>query len=1442
MNNSSQDTISTEGLKGFVSRISRYFLDFLETDFKVQRAPRRRILLKTDSGFRAGVPLRKYDTLLRDIWQLLGKPVGEKTSMRIPRGRYKAQISQVMRDLLRKSVDGIEPGAFTKVRLATLAAINDKKANAARDPEIYIEDIKAVFADAVNLSIVAPLLATLEGHFENKAYSAMESIFLAQTDILLTLTTSVLEQLPTAINTYLAGGSLEEAEEVLDDQFDEKETKKRLKDYFEDLAAADAYQELRDVTNFARMGGQDLQLYLYVCDLKYGYNAYPFFYIPASLSFDDKNGDLLLTLDPHLYAHKSAVDFIQQELRGAANLALSPIDNRILYLDEQSRFLDEMETILVRMFTQFDLTGDFDIHTPAIEVKRSAALDLTKSAYIAAFDRADESVVNDYEGLLTALKEDEQEVMTLFHDMIRAILMQNPIDIREEVEKNWDDEKPFGRLVARSPIPLNEEQRQVLNAKNDPRCRFITLQGPPGTGKSHTITAIAFDCIQRQQSCLVLSDKVEALDVVEDKLSDVLSAARGGDDDFPNPILRIGRVGGTFTRLTSASALEKISSHYAAVRSNAGAIRKDVEDTEKALKTGIEKTIESFASASLKDIEELVTLEDSLAAHASGYVEKLREASTQYNQKELKEALDVWDANPGCLESLGENTSTMTLEEARFLTLSYRMASRKRDYWEYRDILNLFDGLYAAHLTDLRNLIYNYGAARLPIVGYLFSGAKIRALNEQAVEKLGCKNPTDLHKNIVKLRLAEKLVEEMYATTNHDRAFDKVCENAYRLLASDRPLPGKEVEALGMMLNRLRLAMSGDAILLPTLKTGTRKLPDLRSLLHLAERSVRYMYLYYQVHNVIGKPPEFDFQETKSKLELACTTLMTHELDRRFIKFMREHKGDAKDIGGLIRAKKQFPVDKFPLIKEAFPVIIAGIREFAEYVPLKKECFDVVVIDEASQVSVAQALPAILRAKTVIVLGDRKQFSNVKSMQASIAHNNNYLTDIEGYFKKNVQNANAKIQRLKVFDVKKSILEFFELCNNYNAMLRKHFRGYQELISFSSDTFYDGQLQAIKVRSKPIEDVLRFTQVTPVAEEYRNTNKAEADYILEQLRTLIAQDNPPTVGIITPLREQQKYLTNLIMRDPDAAQFEEMLRLKIMTFDTCQGEERDLIFYSMVATPENDVLNFVFPVSLEAATDKVDEQLKMQRLNVGFSRARECMHFVLSKPVSEYTGSVVRVLSHYQKVLADKSAPEQKDTDQASPMEGKVLDWIKKTPFYRKNRARIELRAQFQVGEYLRQLNPNYHHPNWRVDFLLLYRNNSRDTKIIVEYDGFAEHFTDHHKVHEGNYESFYKPQDIERQLVIESYGYKFLRLNRFNLGGDPIETISVRLTALAGGQETGRSESLEKVLREVENVENGDSKVCPRCNKVKPLESFFDKRLKKGKGGIGYICRSCKR
>ena len=62
-----------------------------------------------------------------------------------------------------------------------------------------------------------------------------------------------------------------------------------------------------------------------------------------------------------------------------------------------------------------------------------------------------------------------------------------------------------------------------------------------------------------------------------------------------------------------------------------------------------------------------------------------------------------------------------------------------------------------------------------------------------------------------------------------------------------------------------------------------------------------------------------------------------------------------------------------------------------------------VIIDEASQVSIAQAFPAILRAK-ILVMGDKKQFSNIKSNQAKNETNNEYLAGLKTSFNTNIGN------------------------------------------------------------------------------------------------------------------------------------------------------------------------------------------------------------------------------------------------------------------------------------------------------------------------------------------------------------------------------------------------------------------------------------------------------
>jgi len=81
------------GMRGLAQRVCRYFLDFLETDFKRQQAPRRRILGRTDSGQPTSINLRKYPNLYEDLWKAVGKPLQEAARFSITRKAYIAQLS-----------------------------------------------------------------------------------------------------------------------------------------------------------------------------------------------------------------------------------------------------------------------------------------------------------------------------------------------------------------------------------------------------------------------------------------------------------------------------------------------------------------------------------------------------------------------------------------------------------------------------------------------------------------------------------------------------------------------------------------------------------------------------------------------------------------------------------------------------------------------------------------------------------------------------------------------------------------------------------------------------------------------------------------------------------------------------------------------------------------------------------------------------------------------------------------------------------------------------------------------------------------------------------------------------------------------------------------------------------------------------------------------------
>ena len=173
-------------------------------------------------------------------------------------------------------------------------------------------------------------------------------------------------------------------------------------------------------------------------------------------------------------------------------------------------------------------------------------------------------------------------------------------------------------------------------------------------------------------------------------------------------------------------------------------------------------------------------------------------------------------------------------------------------------------------------------------------------------------------------------------------------------------------------------------------------------------------------------------------------------------------------------------------------------------------------------------------------------------------------------------------RRIDLFNIRSSVLDFVEPISNFAIQLKKHFRSYPEMISFSSKYFYGDSLQVMKIRGKPDRRCHRIHMIDHDGLiDQRNVNALEARLIVEKIAECLDRDPPPTVGVITPHTEQQAFHAKLVGDHPRSEEFYDKLRLKIMTFDTCQGEEREIIFYSLVATEEKDRLAYVFPSKLD---------------------------------------------------------------------------------------------------------------------------------------------------------------------------------------------------------------------------------------------------------------------
>lgn len=173
------------------------------------------------------------------------------------------------------------------------------------------------------------------------------------------------------------------------------------------------------------------------------------------------------------------------------------------------------------------------------------------------------------------------------------------------------------------------------------------------------------------------------------------------------------------------------------------------------------------------------------------------------------------------------------------------------------------------------------------------------------------------------------------------------------------------------------------------------------------------------------------------------------------------------------------------------------------------------------------------------------------------------------------------------------------------SLLKVQYRMNEEIMRFSSDWFYGGNLQAapeVKYRGILDYDTPMVWVNTEgldcneefVGESFGRINKAEARLTMEQLQTYITRIGKHRIleeridfGVISPYKAQVQYLRQLIRRDAFFKPFHHLIAVN--TVDGFQGQERDVIVISLVRANDEGQIGFLSD---------------LRRMNVAITRAR----------------------------------------------------------------------------------------------------------------------------------------------------------------------------------------------------------------------------------------------
>jgi very-short-patch-repair endonuclease len=702
--------------------------------------------------------------------------------------------------------------------------------------------------------------------------------------------------------------------------------------------------------------------------------------------------------------------------------------------------------------------------------------------------------------------------------------------------------------------PLNSAQENILTGiqKN----RELVIQGPPGTGKSQVITGLIVSEIMRGGNVLMVSEKKTALDVVYSRLGTLSKYCIMIDDaadkeEFYSQIRRIL----TPSPQRRGASLGEVSD----------AVDRDVEMLSGIASRMYEPDSFGIAPYKLYSMDRWLDLAD------------------RHQYEEYKELRD----------GVPTKILSLTYPEVKKLHKMFSDPAVLRGFREYHECV-----ARNPWIKDMKPDLSEYDIKEIKVMLSAFIDSTKAWKSKNAISRSMGRKKIEQE--------AESILGRSFMSYG-EAMLKNLVDNPEKMLLAldDYNMFSERVTSYSRMTDNERSYGNTLMKLTSSMKYQPQQCNDQILKYVLNERLQRFDAENKDLMQYIQ-----DFDQMVSDMDSKIREKMDmskSSAEQKFQECLENVIGSKRrgDISRIAESKRKWNINKF--VERYNYELFRGIRVWlmtpdavSEILPLRMGLFDLVIFDEASQMYVERGIPAIYRAKKVVIAGDHKQLR-----PSSLGFGR--IDCEEGSSEEDA----AALEEESLLDLARARYD--------SILLNFHYRSrYEELIAFSNYAFYGGRLYVSPNISEPPKPPIEVHRVNGIWDDTRNM--AEARKIIDLLKEFFMnRRNNETVGVITFNAAQRDLINDILddecVKDPTFGRIvnDEMRRfdngedagLFIKNIETVQGDERDVIIFSVAYAPNSEG-------KMMQKFGWLNNRGGENRLNVAISRAKRKIHIVTS--------------------------------------------------------------------------------------------------------------------------------------------------------------------------------------------------------------------------------------